>query len=72
MVRIAKGLIANTLRSINEIITLSVFSLLSCKIKDVFFGNIAKDMVKLMGLAMPPLNINIKLTGLAMPPLNIS
>jgi hypothetical protein len=29
-------------------------------------------MVKLMGLAMPPLNINIELMGLAMPPLNIN
>ncbi len=29
-------------------------------------------MVKLTGLAMPPLNINIELTGLAMPPLNIN
>ncbi len=29
-------------------------------------------MVKFMGLAMPPLNINIKLMGLAMPPLNIN
>ena len=29
-------------------------------------------MVKLMGLAMPPLNINIELMGLAMPLLNLS
>ena len=29
-------------------------------------------MVKLTGLAMPPLNINIELMGLAMPPLNIN
>ncbi len=29
-------------------------------------------MVKLKGLAMPPLNINIELMGLAMPPLNIN
>jgi hypothetical protein len=29
-------------------------------------------MVKLMGLAIPSLNITIKLTGLAMPSLNFS
>jgi hypothetical protein len=29
-------------------------------------------MVKLMGLTMPPLNINIELMGLAMPPPNLS
>jgi hypothetical protein len=29
-------------------------------------------MVKLMGLAVPLLNINIELMGLAMPPLNFS